>query len=212
MRRPELVARLGRRPEGWLGRMLARLMARETRTENEAALDLLEIRPGDRVLEIGFGHGRSIASAARRAQGGLVAGVDFSPDMVAMAQRRNQSLIDRGLVDLRHADSGRLPFQNGMFDRAFSVHTVYFWTDPGAHHQEIRRVLKDGGRFILGFRPPDPAVLRAFPASVYTFRSGDEIRRLLLSAGFADVSAVEPGPAARSVVLAVGHCGGTSAI
>jgi SAM-dependent methyltransferase len=203
MRRPEFVARLGRRPEGLLGRLLATLMASETSKENNAALELLEIRPGDRVLEVGFGHGRSIACAAKLTRGGLVAGVDFSPSMVDMAKRRNRALVGRGLVDLREGDSLLLPFEDGSFDRALSVHTVYFWAAPIAHMREVRRVLKEGGRFALGFRPESEQARRGFPASVYTFRPAEQIQQMLLSAGFPSVSLVDQGDLTRGVVFAI---------
>ncbi len=112
MRRPEFLARHGRRPERWFGRVLAKLMVWETSKENDAALELLEVRPGDRVLEIGFGHGRSIDAASRLTHGGMVAGVDFSPSMVAMARQRNRALVDRRLVDLRQGNSLCLPFED----------------------------------------------------------------------------------------------------
>ncbi len=203
MRRPEFIARQSRRPQGWLGRMLGALMARETSKENDAAVDLLEIQPGDHVLEIGFGHGRSIEVASRLTRGGLVAGVDFSPSMVAMATRRNRALVDRRLVDLRLGDSLSLPFEDGSFDSAWSVHTVYFWDEPVAHMKEVRRVLKDGGRFVLGFRPASEGARRAFPASVYTFRPVEEIRQMLRTAGFRHVNLVDLGAAARGVVFGV---------
>lgn len=69
-------------------------------------------------------------------EAGLVAGVDFSPSMVAMARRRNRTLVDQGLIDLRQGDSLRLPYENNSFDRAWSVHTVYFWHEPVAHMPE----------------------------------------------------------------------------
>ncbi len=203
MRRPEFVARHGRRPEGLFGRLLATLMAWETSKENDAALELLDIRAGDRVLEIGFGHGRSIAAAAKLTRGGLVAGIDSSPTMAAMARRRNRALVDQGLVDLRQGDSLRLPFEDNSFDRAWSVHTVYFWDAPVAHIQEVRRVLKDGGRFVVGFRPASERERRAFPASVYTFRPPEQIRQMLLEAGFHSVSLVDRGASARGVMFAV---------
>lgn len=212
MRRPEFLARHGRRPEGWFGRLLAAWMAWETRKENDAALALLEIRPGDRVLEIGFGHGRSILAASKLTRGGLVAGVDFSPGMVAMARRRNRTLVDQGLIDLRQGDSLRLPYGNNSFDRAWSVHTVYFWDEPAAHMKEVRRVLKRGGRFVLGFRPASEEVRRAFPASVYTFRHPEQIRRMLLEAGFHSVSLVDRDSSTRGVLFAVASTVRPSAI
>lgn len=203
MRRPEFVARHGRRPEGLLGHLLATLMAWETSKENDAALELLDIRAGDRVLEIGFGHGRSIAAAAKLTRSGLVAGIDSSPAMVAMAKRRNRALVDTGLVDLREGDSLHLPFEDESFDGAFSVHTVYFWVTPIAHMKEVRRVLKDGGRFVLGFRPESEQARQDFPASVYTFRPAEQIRQLLLSAGFRSVNLVDRGGPSRGVMFAV---------
>jgi SAM-dependent methyltransferase len=203
MRRPEFVARQGRRPEGWFGQLLALFMAWETRRENDAALRLLDIRPGDRVLEIGFGHGRSIAAAAKLTRGGLVTGVDFSPAMVRMARRRNRRGVIAGLVDLREADSTRLPFNNATFEKAYSVHTLYFWAAPIAHLQEARRVLKAGGRFVLGFRPEDEQARRHFPASVYTFRPADQTRQMLMAAGFRSVDIVNGGVAARGITFAV---------
>lgn len=212
MRRPEFLARHGRRPEGWLGSLLANLMAWETSEENDKALALLEIRPGDRVLEIGFGHGRSIGAAAKLTRGGLVAGVDFSPTMVAMARRRNRALVDRRLVDLRQGNSLCLPFEDGSFDGAWSVHSVYFWDEPVAHMKEVRRVLKEGGRFVLGFRPASEEVRRAFPASLYTFRHPEQIRQMLLEAGFHSVSLVDRGSSTRGVMFAVASTVQPSAI
>jgi dienelactone hydrolase len=64
MRRPEFIAKQSRCPVGILGSVVAKVMAHETEADNRAALDLLEIRPDDHVLEIGFAHGRTIAAAA----------------------------------------------------------------------------------------------------------------------------------------------------
>jgi SAM-dependent methyltransferase len=203
MRRPEFIARQSRRPEGWFGRLLATLMAWETSKENDTAIALLEIQPGDRVLEVGFGHGRSIASAAARTRGGLVAGLDLSPTMVAMANRRNRALAERGLADLRHGDSLHLPFEDAAFDKAFSVNTVYFWTSPVEHMREIWRVLTKGGIFVLGFRPDKDGIGRNFPNSVYTFRTAEQIRQMTLSAGFQRVTLIDGGGSGRGVVMAV---------
>ena len=76
MRRPEFIARQSGRPNGFLGRLIARIMAKETAGANTAAVRLLELQPTDHVLEVGFGHGCTIEQVARLVPQGFVAGVD----------------------------------------------------------------------------------------------------------------------------------------
>ncbi len=204
MRRPEFIARQGRCPGGLLGSLLARIMALETAAANATALDLLELLPCHRVLEVGFGHGRTIAHAAARASQGFVAGVDPSERMLEMAARHNRRLIREGRVELNLGESSRLPHEEECFDRVYSVHTIYFWESPAAHLREIRRVMKAGARLVLGFRPKDERTSANFPSTVYRFYISDEVRRLLEAAGYEKIEIVED----RGVAFAVAHRAG----
>jgi cyclopropane fatty-acyl-phospholipid synthase-like methyltransferase len=76
MRRPEFIARQASCPTGILGALIARIMAVETRRENATALKLLDLQPKDHLLDIGCGHGRTLALAADAVPEGFVAGVD----------------------------------------------------------------------------------------------------------------------------------------
>jgi tRNA G46 methylase TrmB len=67
LRHPEFKARQAGHPTGILGRLLARIMAMETVNVNRRVLDLLELEGGSRVLEVGFGHGRTLARVAELA-------------------------------------------------------------------------------------------------------------------------------------------------
>ena len=100
MRRPKFIARQGRCPSGLLGMALAHVMARETASENAMALELLELQPDDQVLEIGFGHGRTLGRAAEIVQNGLVAGVDQSEAMRKVAARYNRDFIVQRRIEL----------------------------------------------------------------------------------------------------------------
>ena len=73
MRRPDFVARQGRCPSGVLGAVIGRFMAHETVRENAIAIELLQLEPADRVLELGFGHGRTIRRIVERVPAGHVA-------------------------------------------------------------------------------------------------------------------------------------------
>jgi SAM-dependent methyltransferase len=189
VRRPEFVARQSARPSGLLGRLIGRVMALETVTENEITLELLELQPDDRVLEVGFGHGATMARAAAAVSRGLVAGVDPSLDMCRMAARLNRRAMARGDIELRQAGVEALPYPSGTFDKVFNVHTLYFWPDLIQPFREIARVLKADGRLVVAYRS-DSAARREFPESVYRFRDDDEVRRALVVAELGGVDLI----------------------
>ena len=183
MRRPPVIAEQARNAHGLLGRVIAFIMARETWAANLRAIEALDIRDGDHVLDVGCGHGRSLAALAARTPGGRVVGADPSELMAGIAMARNRDLIKRRRVDVAIAGVEGLPFDDGRFDRALCVHVVYFWKDLDAALEEIARVLKPGARLVMILRTSaDPAVSR-FPAEVYRFRPLDEVLTALRAAG-----------------------------
>jgi len=186
MRRPRFIAEQARHASGWLGRVIAFIMARETWAENQRAMDALDLQAGDHVIDIGCGHGRSLAALAARTTKGRVVGVDPSDLMTEIAVDRNRALIKAGKVKVAIASAGDLPFDAEAFDKALCVHVIYFWKDLRTSFREIARVLTPGGRFVLVFRTDaDDAAVAAFPADVYSFRSLSEITAALTDAGFA---------------------------
>jgi ubiquinone/menaquinone biosynthesis C-methylase UbiE len=205
VRRPEFIARQSRCPSGILGRLIGHVMSLETAEANDEVLRLLGLGEGDRVLEVGFGHGRTVERAAARVGAGIVVGVDASEEMVRMARQRCRHLIDAGRVRLELADGGSLPYADRSFDKAYTVHTIYFWDDPARHLRELRRVLRDGGRLVLGFHAKEEAVAASFPASVYSFPAVDDVRMLLERAAFVEVDAAR---SAGGVTLASGQRAG----
>ena len=77
-----------------------------------SAIDLLDVRPGDHVLEVGFGPGVGIQILTERTPSGRVVGVDPSHEMVAQATARNAAALKAGRIDLREASVERLPFDH----------------------------------------------------------------------------------------------------
>ena len=126
MRRPEFIAKQAAHPRGFVGRLLFRVMARETLAVNERALQLLELEPASRVLEVGFGHGRTLSRALELAPNGLAAGIDVSADMVEAFRSRQRRCKDQVRIEVKQASSDRIPYPNAHFDRVCAVHTLYF--------------------------------------------------------------------------------------
>jgi ubiquinone/menaquinone biosynthesis C-methylase UbiE len=182
MRRPSFIARQSGHPAGLLGRLLLSVMARETARFNAEILDVLDLRDGEHVLELGYGHGRTLVDAAARAQGSRFSGIDVAPTAAKAAARRCRDLIAAGRLDLRAGDGASLPWQANSFDAAFSVHTIYFWPEPAQQLHELRRVLGAGGRLVLGFRERSDEAMAQFPAPTYRFYSTDEVVALLADA------------------------------
>ena len=207
MRKPLIIARQGGRPSGLLGQIVVRMMAKETAAENDLVLGLLQLTPVDSVLEIGCGHGDTLARAAHVARGGALAGIDFSWLTHRHAIRRHRALVAEGRLEFRFGSSDRLPFAAASFDKAYAVHTIYFWTAPLDHLRETRRVLRPGGRFVLGFRSAeDPRFRETYPAEVYRIRSQAEVVELVRAAGFNVLDVVErmlPGKRMNFVVATV---------
>ena len=188
MLKPEFIARQGSRPTGCLGRIVARVMARETMMENRFALNLLALEDGDSLLDIGCGHGETLFHADAAAKLSSCVGIDFSDVMLRRAKARNRGAVRNRRMEFLRADSRSLPLADNLFSKSLSVHTVYFWPDPIKHLAEIRRVLKPGGSFVLCFRSTqDKRALATCPSTIYRFRSVHEIETLLAEAGFSTI-------------------------
>lgn len=203
-KRPTLIAKQSSNPSGVLGRLISNIMAMETSRENGITLDRLELRQGNRLLEVGFGHGKTIKRAASLYSGGFIAGVDVSDLMVHMASRRNRSLTKTGRVELKRGDASALPFADGSFDKAYAVHTVYFWPKPHEQFKELQRVLKEDGLFVLCFRYDEKA-FEAFPENVYKFRSADEICTILQDSGFKSTRVETIQDSSRTLFWIIAH-------
>ena len=178
------LAQQFRQPTGFLGR-LAGFFFRINLEGIEWTINLLAIQPSDHVLEIGFGPGHGIQQVARLAAQGRVAGVDFSETMLQQASRLNAAAIEAGRVELRLGDASVLPYPDNTFHRVFATNVVYFWKDPLANLQELRRVMKPGGRLALYVISKDDLIkFKVTQTGVYQLYTGEDLVRLLAQAGF----------------------------
>jgi SAM-dependent methyltransferase len=126
-----LMCMIGR-PKGVLGLLGGVIMARVNRDAAGQVIDVLDVRPDDNVLEVGFGPGVAIQLLLHRVPAGSVAGVDRSREMVRQAAARNADAWRSRRVDLRYGSVERLPFADEMFDKAFAINSMQMWPDARA--------------------------------------------------------------------------------
>jgi ubiquinone/menaquinone biosynthesis C-methylase UbiE len=140
-------------PEGWVGRFVGLILALKNRERNAWTISMLDVQPNDQVLEIGFGPGQAIQEVANLTPNGFVAGIDLSDVMVAQASKRNADAIRSGRVLLQQGAVSPLPFEDNKFNKAFAVNSMQFWSNSIVGLEEVRRVLKPGGRVVITIQP-----------------------------------------------------------
>jgi SAM-dependent methyltransferase len=176
-----IVGQFGR-PRGVIGILVGRLMAHRPSNgkRNSWVVELLDIQPTDRVLEIGFGPGLAIEELSRRVGPlGHVYGVDHSEVMLRQATKRNLAAIRAGRVTLVRASVEELPPSlDGPFDVILAVNSIGFWRAPVKRLEDLRRRLTPGGRIVLASQPRYPGAPRD-PEVVYRERT-----ELLRAAGY----------------------------
>lgn len=168
-------------PRGLGGQVAGWVMGRRASNveRNRWAVGLLDVRPTDRVLEVGCGPGVALAALAERAVEGSVVGVDHSDVMIRQARRRNAAAVAAGRVRLVHASVDGLRVTGGPFDAALAVNTVGMWPQPAARLAELGGLLRPGGRIALVSQPRCPGATAATSAA-----AADELAALLAHAGF----------------------------
>ena len=123
-------------------RRLDGIMARGESLGRQRAIDLAEIEPGMRVIDLACGPGNLTRKlAALAGPGGEVVGVDLAPGMIELARA---SAMDNTRFEVM--DVEQLAFPDAFFDAAVCGHGLQFAPDLGQALREARRVLKGTGR------------------------------------------------------------------
>ena len=154
---------------------------------NEFMRELLTLQEDDHVLEIGFGTGKLINKMAEQASRGLVEGIDLSSTMVDMARRRNREYIATGRVKLVLGDFDQVEYRDNEFDKICSANTIYFWPDAEYSVRKIERILRHGGKLVLGFEDKAQLEKRPLNPSVFSIYDKYDVEQLLTGVGFSDV-------------------------
>ncbi|HEX4222454.1 MAG TPA: methyltransferase domain-containing protein [Pseudonocardiaceae bacterium] len=170
-------------PHGLLGRyVVAKRLNRGNKAPIARAIDALAVEPGQTVADIGFGGGIGLRMLlAKVGPTGTVHGIDRSPTMLAKA--RKDFHADAGRLRLHAGSITDLPLPDAALDGAICVNVLYFVADLAAAFGAAARVLRPGGRLVLGV--VDRAWLAREPVTRHGFilREIDEYRAALTEAG-----------------------------
>lgn len=162
----------------------------------EQAMLLMDLKPGDRALDLSCGSGWATRLLAQRVsddhKSGQAVGVDISAEMVALASRLSRSFSN---IDFVQAPADSIPLPSARFDRILSVEAFYYYPDQERALDEMYRLLAPGGRLfiLINIYKDNPSCeywTSHLPVNAH-FRSAAEYVQLIQSRGFSDVSATQ---------------------
>jgi len=143
--------------------------------------------PGQRVADVGFGGGIGLRMLLDRVgPSGSVDGVDVSATMVAQARRTFAAECAAGRVRVTKGSMLELPLPDNSLDAVITNNTVYFLDEVGRALSELHRVLKPGGRLVIGIGDPDVMARAPVTAHGFHLRPVADLIQAMTESGFED--------------------------
>ena len=181
-----------RKPEGFFGRLMVAGMNGGSHAAMATwGLEKIDIPQAGEILDIGCGGGANIARLLARSKAAKVTGVDYSPVSVAKTTKVNADAIAKGRCEVREANVAALPFKDSQFTLVTAFETVYFWPDIEKSFAGVRRILSDGGTFLIVNEDDglsgNNGKWEKIIDGMHTY-TPDELKKHLTSAGFRNVT------------------------
>ncbi|MGH3087450.1 MAG: class I SAM-dependent methyltransferase [Rubrobacteraceae bacterium] len=119
-----------------------------------AVVERLDVKPDDRILEIGCGHGVAATFVCEKLEEGHLTAVDRSEKMVEAAAKRNASHVEAGKAEFFVSDLEDLDLGDRRFDKIFAVRVGLFHREPERARGLVEKWLASDGELFVVFDPP----------------------------------------------------------
>ena len=178
------IARQLRQPTGILGKILSKFLKRMNGDIYKQMVKELAAQDGEKIYEIGYGHGSGINQVAQAANC-EVNGIDFSEVMYNDAVKLNADLITNKKVTLTFGDFLTTEIDAGYYDKIFCVNVIYFWSDLLKPFAKIKNSLTAKGIFYIYMDSLEEIKNSKFTnESSFNFYDMEQVRSQLNEIGF----------------------------
>ena len=128
-------------------------------------IPLMDLKPDDRVLDLGCGTGWASRRVARLVPQGEVVGIDVADEMLRRAEQASQVIKNVRYV---WGSAETIPANDGSFTKVLSVESFYYYADQGRALDELRRVIAPGGSLFI--------LINLYKDNPYTLRWAEELK------------------------------------
>lgn len=146
----ELASQLGK-PEGEKGIQVGQMMNETNISMTRNTLENLSLKGSDTILELGHGNANHLLELFEQAKNLQYFGLDVSELMKQEAEKFASEYALEEKAKFQLFDGTNIPFADNLFDKIFTVNTIYFWQKPQQLIAELHRVLKPDGVLCITF-------------------------------------------------------------
>jgi len=186
-------------PKGRMGRAMLKFMNMCHAPLTNWGLSLIGIQDGWTMLDIGCGGGATLQRLTKRSKGSMVYGIDISEESVAKAANVNAAVLNKQ-VFVTQGSAEKLPYEDWKFDLVTAVETVYFWPNLPYCLQEVRRVLKPGGKFAIMVEVADENSKWVTLVDGMKAYTPEKLQEMLTDAGFLQTEIHRKRPSYATVI------------
>lgn len=176
-----------KKPNGFFGKIVSFLMKKGNRNAYDIIIPKLDIKNGDTILEIGYGHGIGIDIICKNYDC-LVTGIDFSKLMFNESKSRNKRHIKNNKLKLNFGDYLDFKYSQESFDKIYFINVIYFWDNLEKPFKKIYEELKQHGKlYIYMVGRDDLNKLKFTPDEIFNKYTIDFVSEELKRIGFKNI-------------------------
>lgn len=181
------------KPKGVMGTIMLKGMNKGHAKLSEWAFQQISFQGNETVLDAGCGGGANLVKLIDCCPQGHVSGIDYSDKSVLISKKTVGDKL--GICcNIQQGNVANLPYTSNSFDVVTAFETIYFWPDLHKCFEEIKRVLKKQGRFMVCCECSNPAD-RTWTDKIdgMTIYNKEQVELVLKRAGFKiDTSVQQP--------------------
>lgn len=186
MKQEELqaIASQLKHPTGEKGIEMGNMMNETNINMTRHSVQNLHIASGDTILELGHGNAGHVAFIFEQAENIKYYGLEMSELMFQEARRTNRNYFSQKQAFFSIYDGNTIPFEDNLFNKVFTVNTIYFWQEPEKLLSEIYRVLQPKGILCITFA--EESFMKQLPFTQFEFElySTEKAEKLMEKTSF----------------------------